>query len=108
MTELTHYRHGEAGVSGGVPSPGRDLVEAGRRVAEFAVDSGSSERKICSWRRHDRIDRGLEAGLSSAEQAELHPARTPIRELETALAEFGGRPNCSRRRRTLNRFAAVQ
>ena len=36
-----------------------DLVEAGRRVAEVAGDLRISEQTIYSWRRQDRIDRGL-------------------------------------------------
>ena len=41
-----------------------DLVEAGRKVAEVAEDLGISEQTIYTWRRQDRIDRGLEAGLT--------------------------------------------
>jgi transposase-like protein len=63
-----------------------DLVEAGRRVAEVAADLRISEQTIYSWRRQDRIDRGLEPGLTTAEQAELAAARKRIRELEAELA----------------------
>jgi transposase-like protein len=63
-----------------------DLVEAGRRIAEVAEDLGISDQTIYSWRRQDRIDRGLEAGMSSAELAELVAARKRIRELEAELA----------------------
>jgi transposase len=63
-----------------------DLVEAGRRVAEVAADLQISEQTIYSWRRQDRIDRGLEPGLTTAEQAELAAARKRIRELEAELA----------------------
>ena len=63
-----------------------DLVEVGRKVADVAADLGISDQTIYSWRRQDRIDRGLEAGLSTAEQAELVTARKRIRELETELA----------------------
>ena len=63
-----------------------DLVEAGRRIAEVADDLGISDQTIYTWRRQDRIDRGLEAGLSSAEKAELVAARKRIRELEAELA----------------------
>jgi len=62
-----------------------DLVEAGRRVAEVAGDLRISEQTIYSWRRQDRIDRGLEPGLTTAEQAELAAARKRIRELEAEL-----------------------
>jgi transposase-like protein len=63
-----------------------DLVEAGRRVAEVAQDLGITEQTIYNWRRQDRIDRGLEAGLSTAERGELAAARKRIRELEAELA----------------------
>jgi transposase-like protein len=63
-----------------------DLVEAGRRVAEVAADLGISDQTIYNWRRQDRIDRGLEAGLTSAEKAELAAAKKRIHELETEVA----------------------
>ena len=63
-----------------------ELVEAGRLVAEIAGDLGISEQTIYLWRRQDRIDRGLEAGLTTVEKAELVAARKRIRELEAELA----------------------
>ena len=63
-----------------------DLIEAGRKIADVAGDLGISDQTIYNWRRQDRIDRGLEAGLSSAEKAELVAARKRIRELEAELA----------------------
>ena len=75
---------------GGYPAEFRqrvlDLVAAGRRVEDIARDLGISDQTVYSWRRQDRIDRGLEAGLTSAERAELISARRRIRELETELA----------------------
>ena len=62
-----------------------DLIEAGRKIAEVATDLGISDQTIYTWRRQDRIDRGSEAGLSSAEKAELVAARRRIRELEAEL-----------------------
>jgi transposase-like protein len=62
------------------------LVGAGRRVAEVAAELEISQQTIYAWRRQARIDAGLEAGLSTAEQAELKTARRRIRELETELA----------------------
>jgi hypothetical protein len=38
------------------------------------------------WRRQDRIDKGLQPGLSSVEKAELAAANKRIAELETELA----------------------
>ena len=45
----------------------------------------ASAQSIYTWVRQDRIDRGLEPGLSSAEHAELSAARRRITELETEL-----------------------
>ncbi len=48
-----------------------DLVGSGRKIAGVATDLGISEQTIYSWRRQDRIDCGLEAGLATGERAEL-------------------------------------
>jgi transposase-like protein len=66
-----------------------ELINAGRRVKDVAADLAISEQTIHTWRRQDRIDRGLEPGLTSAEQAELVAARKRIRELETEVAIRG-------------------
>jgi len=63
-----------------------DLVAAGRQIKAVAADLGLTEQTIYSWRRQDRIDRGLEPGLSSNERAELIAARKRIRELEAEVA----------------------
>jgi transposase len=63
-----------------------DLIEAGRSVAEIADRLGVSDQTIYNWRNQDQIDRGLRAGISSSESAELTAARKRIRELETELA----------------------
>ena len=63
-----------------------ELVEGGRKVAEVAADLGVSEQSIYTWRRQAKIDAGVEAGLTSAEKAELAAARRRIRELETEVA----------------------
>jgi transposase len=62
-----------------------DLVEAGRPIAEVAQALGISDQSIYSWRRQDRIDRGLEPSLTSGEKAELVAAKRRIAELETEL-----------------------
>jgi transposase len=62
-----------------------DLVEAGRKIVDVARDLGISDQTIYSWRRQDRIDRGLEPGLSSSERDELAAAKRRIRELETEI-----------------------
>lgn len=63
-----------------------DLVAGGRRVSDIAHDLGISDQTVYDWRRQERIDRGIEAGLTSAERAELMAARRRIRELEQELA----------------------
>ncbi|HVC23112.1 MAG TPA: transposase, partial [Candidatus Dormibacteraeota bacterium] len=56
-----------------------DLVTAGRKVADVARDLGLSQQTIYVWRHQDRIDRGLEPGLVSAEREELRAAKRRIR-----------------------------
>jgi transposase len=63
-----------------------DLLTTGRKVADVARDLGVSEQAIYGWRRQERIDRGLEPGLSTLEGAELAAAKRRIRELEAELA----------------------
>ena len=63
-----------------------DLLAAGKKVADLARDLDVSEQAIYGWRRQERIDQGIEAGLSTLERAELAAAKRRIRELETELA----------------------
>jgi transposase len=63
-----------------------DLLETGRKGADVARDLGISEQAIYGWRRQERIDRGLEPGLSTLEHAELAAAKRRIRVLEAELA----------------------
>lgn len=63
-----------------------DLVEAGRPVADVARDLGISAQSVYVWRRQDRIDKGLDPGLTTKERAELTAAKRRINELETQLA----------------------
>jgi transposase-like protein len=63
-----------------------DLVEGGRKVAEVAAELQISEQTIYTWRRQARIDAGIEAGVTTSENAELAAAKRRIRELETELA----------------------
>lgn len=44
-----------------------DLMAAGRGVKEVARDLGISDQTIYTWRQQDRIDQGLEAGLTPVE-----------------------------------------
>ncbi len=63
-----------------------DLLAVGRSVVSLSKDLGVSDQTIYNWRRQDQVDRGLESGSTSEEQAELTAARRRIRELETELA----------------------
>ena len=62
-----------------------DLLEEGRSVAQVAHDLDISEQSIYTWRRQDRIDKGLVPGLTSKEKSELSAANKRIAELETEL-----------------------
>src|SRR3954454_152056 len=55
-----------------------NLVESGRPVADVARALGISDQTIYTWRRQDRIDKGLEPGLTSAEKSELEVAKRRI------------------------------
>jgi putative transposase len=84
-----------------------DLVEAERPIAEIAQALGISEQSVYTWRRQDRIDRGLEPGLTSTEKAELVAAKRRIAELETDCRRCGGRWSWSERWCPKRRFQAV-
>ena len=62
-----------------------DLLAKGRSVASVAHDLDVSDQTIYNWRRQDRIDRGEQPGLTTAEKGELAAARKRIAELETEL-----------------------
>ncbi len=63
-----------------------DLVAAGRPIVDVARDLGISAQAIYTWRRQDRIDKGLEPGLTSGEKSELAAAKQRIAALEAELA----------------------
>ena len=63
-----------------------DLVATGRPVAEVAAVLGISAESIYTWRKQDRIDKGLLPGLNTREKAELTAAHKRIAELEAELA----------------------
>jgi transposase-like protein len=63
-----------------------DLLADGKSVASIAHDLDISDQTIYGWRRQDRIDRGLQPGLSTAENGELAKAKKRIAELEAELA----------------------
>jgi transposase len=64
------------------PRPARD----GKSIASIAHDLDVSDQTDYGWRRQDRIERGLQPGLSTAENEELAKAKKRIAELETELA----------------------
>ena len=63
--------------SGGVPPQGAGSGRV-RPVADVAEALGISDQTIHSWRRHDRIDKGLEPGLTSGEKSEPAAAEQRI------------------------------
>ncbi|MBB2747069.1 UNVERIFIED_ORG: transposase-like protein [Microbispora rosea subsp. rosea] len=63
-----------------------DLLKAGRTVQQVATDLQISDQTIYNWRRQERIDAGLEPGITSSDLAELVAARRRIADLETELA----------------------
>lgn len=63
-----------------------DLLAAGRKVVDVARGLDVSDQTIYNWRRQDRIDRGLQAGLTTAEKSELGAANRKIATLEAELA----------------------
>jgi len=63
-----------------------DLLVVGKTVADLARDVGISEQANYGWRRQERIDQGVESGLSTLDRAELAAAKRRIHELETELA----------------------
>jgi transposase-like protein len=62
-----------------------DLLAAGRKVADLARDLEVSDQTLYTWRRQERIDRGLVPGLTSVERDELAAAKRRIGELEAEL-----------------------
>jgi transposase-like protein len=63
-----------------------ELLKAGRAVTEVAAELGVSSQSIYNWRRQERIDAGLVAGVTSTDHAELIAARRRIAQLEAELA----------------------
>ena len=79
-------QHGETGICWGVPASGSGADRDRAKGRGGSADLGISVQTIYKWRRQDRIDKGHEPGLSSAEHGELVVAHKRIRELETELA----------------------
>ena len=79
-------QHGKTGLSGGVAAPSSGA--GGRRPhgTRHRPCLGISDQTVYDWRRQDRIDMGVEPGLTTVERAELVAARRRIRELEQELA----------------------
>lgn len=71
-----------------------ELISAGRRVKDVATDLAISEQTIYTWRRQDRIDRGLEPGLSSVEHAELVAARNGFTPSRASWQSTGAPRSC--------------
>jgi transposase len=63
-----------------------DRLADGHSVASVAHDLDLSDQTIYNWRRQDRIDRGLQPGRTTQENAELAAAKKRIAELEAEVA----------------------
>jgi transposase len=83
---MTGAQHGRRGYPSEFRRKVLGLVEVERPIAEVAKALGTSAQSIYTWRRQDRIDKGLLPGLSSHEHDELVAARCRIAQLETELA----------------------
>ena len=77
---------GRRGYPVGVPAQGAGSGRIGREGHRRGQDLEISDQSIYTWMRQDRIDRGLEPGLTSSEKTELTAAKRRIAELETELA----------------------
>lgn len=78
-----------------------DLIAGGRKVADIARDVGVSDQTIYNWRKQDRIDRGLEPGLTGTELEEPGQGPPPDRGAGAALGRvlLLATSACRRRRR---------
>jgi transposase-like protein len=63
-----------------------DLVASGRKVCDVAKDLGISDQTVYNWRRQDKIDKGIESGVTTEESTKLRAAKKKIAALETELA----------------------
>jgi transposase len=63
-----------------------DLIASGRKICDVARDLGISDQTLYNWRRQERIDKGLETGVSTLESTRLRAANKKIAALETELA----------------------
>jgi transposase-like protein len=63
-----------------------DLIASGRKVCDVARDLGISDQTVYNWRRQERVDRGIEGGVTTAESAKLKAAKKKIASLEAELA----------------------
>jgi transposase-like protein len=52
-----------------------DLLAAGRKVAELAVELEINDQTIYNWRRQHLIDSGQAQGITSSDHVELVAAR---------------------------------
>ncbi|WP_275415333.1 transposase [Planotetraspora silvatica] len=62
------------------------MLKGGLTVQQVAADLQISDQTIYNWHKQDRIDAGLEPGITSSVQVELVAARRRISELEAELA----------------------
>jgi hypothetical protein len=63
-----------------------DLQDRKDRSSNPTTADKQTSPECYTWRRQDRIDKGIEPGQTSSEKAELTAAKRRITELETELA----------------------
>lgn len=71
------------------------LIAAGRSIGAISTELGISEQTIYTWRRQERIDRGLEPGVSSTDHVELVAAGSGSASSRPRSRFIEERPNCS-------------
>ncbi len=74
-----------------------NLVASGRTVRDVAASLGIAESCLYGWKSRELIDRGLKAGTSTTESAELAAARRRIADLEAEVKILRKPPPRSRR-----------
>ena len=72
------------------PTPETVRLWVRKAQAQVSADLRVSDQTIYNWRRQDPIDRGVQPGATSEEQAELWAACRRIVELEIELADQTG------------------
>ncbi|WP_460807412.1 transposase [Nocardioides salsibiostraticola] len=86
---------GTTGLLGRVSAQGpRSALAPGQGVASVAHDLDISDQVIYNWRRQGRIDRGIQPGVNTTENAELAAAKKSISDSRPSSRSVAERSNC--------------